>query len=238
MPNPTFSDEFLNAFVDNQLEPEEQDAVFDALDQDESLKAAVCELRELKEMTRHAYQSPPASQFPALKRHPLRQLQAVAACLFLLTIGGVSGWLISTLDERGDFVHLYQAISRNDSGAAPSKFMVYVGNADPVRMKTALDESENLLATARHGNREIQVEIIANESGVDLLRAGVSRYAGRIASMQTKYPNLSLVACTQTLNKLKRKGIEVRLLPNIGSVSSAEGEIEKRLGEGWDYVRV
>jgi intracellular sulfur oxidation DsrE/DsrF family protein len=116
--------------------------------------------------------------------------------------------------------------------------MVYVGNADPVRMKSALDESESLLATADQGNREIRVEIIANESGVNMLRDGVSHYAARIAEMQTKYPNLSLVACTQTLNKLKKKGIEVRLLPNIRSVSSAVEEIKRRLEEGWDYVRV
>ncbi len=238
MSNPNFSDELLNAFVDDQLEAGEKSCVFAEMEHDEALKSAVCELRGLKEMTRHAYQNPPASKLAALKRHPLREIQALAACLLLLVMGGVSGWLISTLTDSGDLVHLYQAIARNDSGTSPSKFMVYVGNADPVRMKSALDESENLLATADQGNREIRVEIIANESGVNMLRAGVSHYAARIAEMQTKYPNLSLVACTQTLNKLKKKGVDVRLLPNIRSVSSAVEEIKRRLEEGWDYVRV
>jgi intracellular sulfur oxidation DsrE/DsrF family protein len=236
--DPNYSDELLNAFVDDQLDAGEKSCVFGAMEQDDALKSAVCELRGLKEMTRHAYQNLPSSKLPALKRHPVREIQALAACLFLLVIGGVSGWLISSLTGSGDFVHLYQAISRNDSGVSPSKIMVYVGNADPVRVKTALDESESLLATAGQGNREIRVEIIANESGVNMLRAGVSHYAARIAEMQAKYPNLSLVACTQTLNKLKKKGIEVRLLPNIKSVSSAMEEIKRRLEEGWDYVRV
>lgn len=228
----------LNAFVDDQLEAGEKSCLFGAVEQDDALKSVVCELRGLKEMTRHAYQNPPASKLAALKRRPMRDIQALAACLLLLVIGGVSGWLVSSLTDSGNFVHLYQAISRNDSGTSPSKFMVYVGNADPVRMKTALDESESLLAAADQGNREIRVEIIANESGVNMLRAGISHYAARIAEMQAKYPNLSLVACTQTLNKLKKKGIEVRLLPNIRSVYSAVEEIKRRLEEGWDYVRV
>jgi intracellular sulfur oxidation DsrE/DsrF family protein len=159
----------------------------------------------------------------------------------LLVLGGVSGWLISTLTESGssrDLGHLFQAISRSDRGAEPGKFMVYVGNSNPVRLKMALDESENLLETYGRVNRKLQVEIIANESGVDLLRADVSHYADRIALMQAKYPNLSLVACTQTLNKLKRRGVSVRLLPDIQSVSSAAEEIKRRLQEGWDYVRV
>ena len=238
MPNSNFSDEFLHAFVDDQLAADERASLFESLERDESLKAAVCELRELKEMTRHAYQNLPTDKPAALKRSPVQQVQAVAACLLLLMVGGAMGWLLSTLKDSADIGPLYRAISRNDSGVAPSKFMVYVGNSDPVRIKTALDESESLLATADQGNRNIRVEIIANESGVDMLRAGVSKYAARISEMQTKYPNLRIVACTQTLNKLKKQGLPVQLLPDIGSVTSAVDEIKKRLEEGWDYVRV
>lgn len=242
MPNQIISDEFLNAFVDNQLEPEEISHAFEAVGRDEALKSAVCELRELKEMLQHAYQSPPVRKQSSPKpwRVPA-QIQSLAACLLLLVLGGVSGWFISTLTESGpghDLGHLFQAISRSDRGAEPGKIMVYVGNSDPVRLKTALDESENLLETYGRAHRMLRVEIIANESGVDLLRADVSHYAGRIALMQAKYPNLSLVACTQTLKKLKRRGLSVRLLPDVQSVSSAAEEIKRRLQEGWDYVRV
>lgn len=236
------SDEFLNAFVDNQLEPEEKGHAFDVIGRDEALRASVCELRELKEMVQHAYQHPPVPKQSSGKR--LRspfQLQSLAACLLLLMVGGISGWFMSDLtgaQPGHEIVHLFQAISRNDTGAEPNKIMVYVGNANPVRLKTALDESESLLETYQRINQKLQVEIIANDSGVDLLRAGVSPYAQRIARMQAKYPNLSLVACTQTLNKLQRRGVAVHLLPNIKSVFSAADEIKKRLEEGWDYVRV
>ncbi|HQT25492.1 MAG TPA: hypothetical protein PLK99_02695 [Burkholderiales bacterium] len=238
----TISEEYLNAFVDNQLEPEEKGMAFDAIGRDDNLRASVCELRELKEMIQHAYQSPPVRTRASEEKWRSRvQLQSLAACLLLLMVGGLSGWFISTLAESGtghELGHLFQAISRSDSGSEPSKIMIYVGNANPVRLRTALDESESLLEDYRRDNQRLQLEIIANDAGVDLLRAGVSRYADRIATMQAKYPNLTLVACTQTLNKLQRRGIAVHLLPNIKSVSSAADEIRKRLKEGWDYVRV
>ncbi len=235
------SDEYLNAFVDNQLDAEEKGLAFDAIGKDDALRGAVCEVRELKEMVRHAYQDPPGYRRLREKWRSRIQLQSLAACLMLLMVGGLSGWLVSTISESGtgrELGHLFQAISRSDRGSEPSKIMIYVGNANPVRLRAALDESENLLEDYRRDNQKLRLEIIANDSGVDLLRAGVSRYAGRIAMMQARYPNLSLVACTQTLNKLQRRGVAVRLLPNIKTVTSAADEIRKRLKEGWDYVRV
>ena len=242
MRNRTFSEEYLNAFVDKELDSNEISHAYDALSRDEALRTSVCSLRELKEMVRHAYSEVPSPHRSSLKKRwtPLH-VQSIAACFMLLMIGGLSGWFASLLAEpkpNRDLGHLFQAISRNDSGSSPSKIMVYVGNANPVRLKTALDESENLLETYKRDHQALQVEIIANDSGVDLLREGGSRFAKRIALMESKYPNLRLVACTQTLNKLRRKGVAVQLLPNVASVYSAADEIRKRLKEGWDYVRV
>lgn len=241
MRNQNISDEFLNAFVDNQLGSEERDLALGAMARDDSLKTSACALRELKEMTRLAYHCPPIPRYSSTgARRTLFRLQSLAACLLLLMIGGGAGWLMSTLDnpEPDRDLHLFQAISHNDNGAAPRNIMVYVGNSNPVRLKSALDESENLLETYGRVNQKLKVEIIANDSGVDLLREGVSHYARRIARMQAKYPNLSLIACTQTLNKLQKMGVKVRLLPKIKSVSSAAEEIKKRLAKGWDYIRV
>jgi len=73
---------------------------------------------------------------------------------------------------------------------------------------------------------------------VDLLRSDVSPYAKRIALMQAKYPNLDFLACSQTINKLQKNGVIVHLLPHTGVAPSAVEQINKRLQQGWDYVRV
>jgi len=45
MQNQNISDEYLNSFVDNQLDSAEKIQAFDAINQNETLKERVCELR-------------------------------------------------------------------------------------------------------------------------------------------------------------------------------------------------
>lgn len=238
----TISDEFLNAFVDDQLDPAEKSRVFELIEQDETLKARVCELRGLKARVQHAYANPPppprASARSWLRGAPLQQ--ALVASL-LLAIGSVSGWFAHNWSGYGsdhEIMRLLQVVQRNDIGADPRKLMIHVGNANPVRLNTALDEAENLLASSRRANRPIQVEIIANGGGLDLLRADGSPYARRIGLLREKYPTLELMACGQTLRNLRAKGVNVRLLPNTGVAPSALDEITLRLKQGWGYIKV
>lgn len=236
------SDEFLNAFVDNQLESAEKNMVFDAIDQDESLKERVCDLRGLKEMVQHAYHQPPANAHSPIKR--MRSwppyFQALAACLLLL-IGGASGWLghsWASTDSEREMNRLFQTTQGGDFGDEPRKIIVQVSTANPTRLKSALDETESLLEISRREHRQLQVEIVANGSGADLLRADITPYGDRIGLLQARYPNLNLMICSQTLGKLRDQGVDVQLLPNTGIAPSAAQQIRKRLLQGWDYVRV
>lgn len=236
------SDEFLNAFVDDQLDPAEKSQAFDMIEQDEVLKARVCELRGLKARVQHAYLNPPQPARSSTKNWlgGARYHQVLAASL-LLVVGSISGWFAHNwtgyASER-ELMHLLQVVQRNESGADSHKLMIHVGTANPIRLATALDEAENLLASSQRTNRPMQVEIIANGRGLDLLRADTSPYARRIALMQEKYPNLDLMACGQTLRNLRAKGVDVRLLPNTGVASSALDQITLRLKQGWGYTKV
>jgi uncharacterized protein len=244
--NQNISDEFLNAFVDNEPESDEKSEIFDTIGQDEALKNRVCELRSLKEMVQYAYQQPPSHRSSHIKklstwRPPYQDMRRLATCVFLLLLGGGLGWLISAESESKidlKLLNQFQAMQSNDIAEEPGKIIVQVSNSNLVRLKAALDETENLLGTYKRANRQLRVEIIANGGGVDLLRSDVSPYRKRIGLMKAKYPNLDFLACSQTISKLQQKGIIVHLLPNIGVASSAAEEINKRLLQGWDYVRI
>lgn len=237
MDNQNVSDEFLNSFVDDELESDEKSEIFDMISRNEALKERVCELRGLKEMVQHAY---PAHMRPPVKklRPRLPYVQSLAACLLLLLFGGTSGWLISESSESKSGSNLLQAIHSNNIAGEPDKIIVHVSNSNPVRLKTALDETESLLETYKRDNRQLKVEIIANSSGVDLLRSDVSPYGMRIGLMKEKYPNLDFLACSKSISNLREKGVIVHLLPHTGIASSAVDQINKRLLQGWDYVRV
>lgn len=104
-------------------------------------------------------------------------------------------------------------------------------------MATALDEVEDLLRAARAEGRHIEIEIIANSTGIELLDANTSPYAARIATLHRQFPQMRVVACGQTLDRLRAKGRQLTLLPGTEVAPSALDEVVRRLRDGWVYVR-
>ena len=85
-----FSDEFLNAFIDDQLATEEKERAYLEIGQDEALNRQVCELRKLHELVQLAYRNPP----PPPVRHPRARrtrLRFGVAASFLLVLGVLIG---------------------------------------------------------------------------------------------------------------------------------------------------
>jgi intracellular sulfur oxidation DsrE/DsrF family protein len=239
------SDEYLNSFVDDQLDSIEKINAFDIINQNESLKDRVCELSALKVIVKHAYKQPPEPARPHLKPklHWGKHLQSLAACLLVL-VGGVTGWLghdwIGKTDVKQQTFASLLLSNRQDASvtADTRKVIVHINNSNVSRLKVALDETEALLTNYQNSNHNIEVEVIANKQGVDLLRTQFSPYKQRISLMQEKYPNLSFLVCGQTINKLRNEGKNVELLPHIGIASSAADQINKRLHQGWGYVKI
>ena len=241
------SDELLNSFIDGELAPHETGDMFITIGRDDALKERVCELRGLKEMVMHAYHLPPANRIsPSKSQRPwhiprFQFMPKMATCMLMLLLGLGSGWVMfASSHSMGDpkLIRLLETAQGSQFFQKSGNIIVHVSNSNPIRLKTALDETENLLKSYKRANRHVSVEIIANGSGLDLLRSDVSPYAKRIAIMKAKYPNLDLLACQQTIKKLQKQGVNVKLLPHTGSTHSAVEEIDKRLHQGWDYVRV
>lgn len=88
-----FSDEFLNAFVDGELAPEEKNRAYLEINQDETLDRQVCELRKLHDLVQFAYKNVPSSSVPApVARTYLGNLAAGVA----LVLGIAIGWVLHT----------------------------------------------------------------------------------------------------------------------------------------------
>ncbi len=242
-PQRPVSDELLNSFVDNELETGEQARLFTSIEQDAALKQRVCDLHGLKKMMQHAYPLPPVSMNrPGRRIRPLpgTMTQYVLGMLVLLLVGGSSGWMLSdanTMNSVSRTSRLLKTIQSGSMAQNPDKIIVQVSNANPIRLKAALDETENLLDTYRRNRQPLEVEILANGNGLDLLRSDVSPFRQRVGLMQARYPNLEFYACNQSIASLQAQGIKVRLLPDIRLAGSALEEINRRVRQGWDYVR-
>lgn len=234
------SHEMLSAFVDNQLELAETNRILQMAGENAELSQQLCELQHMKALVRHAYNNPPAALRPPPRTRQGSWKYQTAAAVLLMVFGAVAGWLSHDWHSLEN-----QAVTQANAFPQPSalpnatsdKVILHISSSNPETLKTALDETEDLLNAAQRTKRHVQFEIIANSSGLDLLRTDVSHHARRIAAMQEKYPNLTFLACGQSMERLHEKGMTVQLLPGTVIATSALDQIVKRLQHGWVYVR-
>ncbi len=244
----TISDEHLNAFVDNQLDADEKSRILSAINADDELSRRTCELRRLRELVQHAYDAPPPPPHrQGLGNRGFGWRQAVAASL-LLVLGGTMGWVghaqqqqplnmqAMYLDEEKAFqtANLAQAPMRGER-----KILLHISSAEPAKLERALDTAEQLLATYSKLHQPIELELVANAGGLNLLRADVSPYAERVRKLQRQYENLTFLACQTAMDRLQReKNLSPQLLPEAIITPSALEEILNRLQQGWMYISV
>ena len=234
------SDETLNAFVDHQLAPGEMGEVFEAVRQDAELTRRSCEIRQLKSMVKHAYDVEP--ERPAQRRSvPSRGMQAAAAAL-LLGLGGMIGWslhpagrdiLPAVLSQKGEFLHASQ-----QTASARNRFILHIDTDKPERMAAVLDYADQILDNARKEGIQAELEIVANNYGLNLLREEFTPYRERISALANKHANLKFIACGQAVARIEREGKKVTLIEEARMVPSVIGEVVSKMKEGWTYIRV
>ncbi len=233
-----FSDEFLNAFVDGELAPEDKNSVYVEIRRDESLNRRVCELRNLRELVRFAYAEPPCpAQMPSRRRALARAGLGLAASLTVIA-GALIGWgLHRTSDQhlRSDMMLPVPAAVSEE----PVKVLIHLSNGQPTHIQQTLDDIEGLIQFYRRQHQPARIEVIVNGDGLNMLRADTSPFPARITRMQKEYDNLTFAACQNTIDRLKREhGITARLLPGVVVIDSGVAQIMRRQHQGWAYIRV
>ncbi|MBI2752481.1 MAG: hypothetical protein HYX46_03055 [Betaproteobacteria bacterium] len=230
------SAEMRNAFVDGQLDASEWEHVAARIEDDPGLREDVDALRAVKEMVRHAYADPPKVSRRG-SGHPHQGWRWLAAASVAFAAAGWFGhewWSgVPELDPASAYMLRGQAVAFDRD-----RVLVHVSNGDRETLSRALDEVEDLLRAARKQGRGLEIEVIANRSGLELLKANDSRFAARVTALRAEYGNLRFIACGQTLRRLDAAGHPVELLPGTEVAPSALDQVVKRLQGGWVYVRV
>lgn len=227
------SDELVNAFVDHELTEAERETLLEQLNADEGLRQKVCELRMLKDMVRAGYREPPVSRSAKQLARPAWGWQAMAASL-ILVVGLGAGWI-----TRGVVADPLQAQMASLKGvqADPARLLLHVDSGDPEHFARLLGKTQAMLDEAKHEGHALQVAVIVNSGGIDMLRAVTSRHAERIHALQAAYPNLSFIGCRNTLKRLQEGGHDVRLLPGVEEAPAAIEAIVERMKTGWTYIK-
>ncbi len=226
--NEQFSEEQINAFVDDELDPEEKSRILAEAGQCLDLDQRLCQQRKLKELVKLAYYDVPGPK----RKGPVSLGRggfwgrALAASV-LLAVGLVLGFV----GQRA----IDSSVEPAAVAMQSDKYLLHVASGAPQDMAAALERAELLLASSPEGSVR-QVEIVANERGIDLLRSDITQFAAEISMLQKN--DVVFYACSKTIQRLEDDGIEVRLVPHTIAEFTALDRVVTRMQEGWQYEKI
>lgn len=235
-----FSKEFLNAFVDDQLAPDEKSRVYPQISRDEALNREVCELRKLRDLVQLAYKDVEPATPQSSLRSPRRRMAFGLAATVALALSGVVGWV---LHERvvAHNTKIYVGAPTQlpvPTPREPVKIVVHLSEDGPEHVRQVLDDVEGLLRLYRANRQQARIEVVMNGDGLSLVRRDTSFAPERVRRMQKEYDNLSFVACQNAIDRLKRdKGLIAQLLPGVVVTDSGMAQLMRRQHQGWAYIQ-
>lgn len=235
-----YSDEFINSYLDNELENDDRQELLDAIRHDSELSARVCKLKNVKDMVQLAFQieTIPSS---STKTNSSKHWYSIAATI-LVVIGLSVGWFAKdysmqpSLSELAKTIQLPNATNQNNKNW---RLMLHVSSYDPKRYNLLLSETEQLLKTSQENNESVQIELLTNSLGLSLLKDDDQKFAQQLNALASKYDNFKLLACETALKRLKvEKGIDLKLVPEAQKVGSAIHHLIQRQKQGWSYIHI
>ena len=223
------SEEQLNAFVDDELDSEEKSRVFNEASHNSELDQRLCQQRKVKELVKLAYLDTPTPERKGAKAlRGSRIFSRAVAASIVLGLGIVIGFSGKVgIDQTTDPALV--------AATEPNKYLLHVATGDPAEMAAALERAEFLLESAPDDGVR-QVEIVANEQGLNLLRTDVTQFAAEISVLQAS--DVVFYACSKTIQKLEADGVEVRLVPHTIAEYTALDRVVTRMQEGWHYEKI
>ena len=233
----------LNLFIDQQLDSDEMNEIHEAILDDKELREQVCQLKAVRELVGYAYSEVPASRFENSNQKRTASMvgSAVAASLTLV-VGVVLGWstyqyspnAIQAISAENTFQYVANHVNVEHG---KRKIVLHIDSSDLQVVNAALNEADQLLATYRKANTPMELDIITNKSGINILRPGISPYINRIQNLINS-DEVAIYACNRSIAKaLKKEGVEIVLMQGVTKDKSARELIPQRLEKGWVYIK-
>jgi len=240
--NSGFSDEYLNAYLDNELASEERKCLVEALRDDQDLRQRVCKFEQVRNMLSVAFHDIPEPESLKVVSPSRSSFYSIAASVLVVFTFALGGWYGHAYFDKGtsltQLATAYQ-INKPTSSDKTSGVLLHVTSDDPYRINAVLDEVEIILSEAEAKQTKISVQILANGAGLNMLHNIKSPYGKRIAELQTRYSTLVFTACAKAMDRIQKvTGKTIPLLPNVGVTRSALSEALYRQREGWTYIKI
>jgi len=122
--------------------------------------------------------------------------------------------------------------------AAEHKLALQISDNDPVKMNAVLNVAANVSKYYSEKGDEVEIQIVAFNAGLTMLRADKSPVLDRLKSFKQGMPNVSFMACENTLDSWTRtEGKEPPLVDNAKRVTAGVVTLIELAEKGWTIVR-
>jgi intracellular sulfur oxidation DsrE/DsrF family protein len=224
----------LHAYVDGELSQPEKRRLLVRMENDDTLRQRVCDLRSTKEWVKFSFEGETAPTRSLHRDHSsllsMPGLRVAASFLLALVAFG-AGWFGHSVQGQAP-----QQLALETSNADMHHVILHISESDEGRFTAVLDKAEQILQ--QYQDPGVQVELVANAGGLNLMRTASSRHSDSIKRMIADYDNVRFVACSLGLKKLQERGLDPTLIEGIYADQSAADHLIQRLTEGWTYIKI
>ncbi len=221
----------LHAYVDGQLGDEERRRLLYRLQADDDVRARICELRNTKEWVKFSFEGETAPTRSLPKGYAPTwdgPLLRIAATILLAVLAFGAGWMGHSMQGPDP--------QKMALGNGSQHVILHIAQSDESRFSGLLARVEQILQ--QHSAAGVQVEVVANAGGLDLMRTASSPHTDSIRRMVASYDNVRFVACSVGLQKIQQAGLDTTLIEGVSADKPAADHLIQRLSEGWTYIRI
>jgi uncharacterized protein len=124
------------------------------------------------------------------------------------------------------------------NSAEKHKLALQISDNDPDKMNAVLNVAANVSKYYSDKGEEVDIQIVAFNAGLHMLREDTSPVKPRLKSFKQGMPNVSFMACENTLESMARKeGKEPALVDNVERVKAGVVTLIELGEKGWTIVR-
>ncbi|HET9689007.1 MAG TPA: hypothetical protein VFP79_17710 [Pseudolabrys sp.] len=122
--------------------------------------------------------------------------------------------------------------------AEKHKLALQISDNDPDKMNAVLNVAANVSKFYSDKGEGVDIQIVAFNAGLHMLRDDTSPVKPRLKSFKEGMPNVSFMACDNTLEAMTRKeGKEPALVDNVQRVTAGVVTLIELGEKGWTIVR-
>ena len=120
----------------------------------------------------------------------------------------------------------------------PHRLALQISDNDADKMNAVLNVAANVSKYYSDKGEEVEIQIVAFNAGLHMLREDTSPVKPRIAGFTKSMPNVSFKACQNTIDAMgKRENKEIPIVANAEHVPAGVVTLIELSEKGWTIVR-